>query len=69
MKYANGKARTASVNVTSAAMPIVRSMMARYVAFPNNVRKLPRPQTRSMFVVKLLILQNAVISRIPSDAR
>jgi hypothetical protein len=39
------------------------------VAFSKSVRKLSRLQTRSMFVVKVLILQNAVISRIPSDAR
>ena len=38
MKYANGKASTASVSVTAAAMPIVRSAIVRYALDSKIVR-------------------------------
>ena len=69
MKYANGKASTASVSVTAAAMPIVRSAIVRYALESISVRKLSRFQMCSMSVVNEFTVQNDEMKSATSDAR
>jgi hypothetical protein len=69
MKYANGNASTASVTVTAAAIPIVRSAIERYADDSKIVLKFPRFQTCSISVVSELTCQNADTKRTTSAAR
>ena len=59
MKYANGNASTASVTVTAAAIPIVRSAIVRYVGSLKIVRKLSSVQSCTSLPVNESTLQNA----------
>ena len=69
MKYANGKASTASVAVTRVAIPTVRPMIDQYVESVMMIRKLSRFQDCTICVVKGSMVQNAVIRSVTSAAR
>src|SRR6267143_1014151 len=69
MKYANGKARAASVTVTSVASPMVRPMISRYAGSLTMSRKLSRFQTSTICVVNVSMVQKAVISSRTSEVR
>ena len=69
MKYASGNASTASVTVTAAAIPIVRSAIDRYALDSQIVRKLSRFQMCSISVVNGLTVQNDEMKSATSDAR
>src|SRR2546426_1971098 len=68
MKYANGKATTASVIVTTAAIPIVRSAMCRYAEPFQSVRKLSSVQCRTRSDVNGSTDQNAETNSAASAA-
>jgi hypothetical protein len=69
MKYASGKARTASAIVTAAAIPIVRRAIVRYALDSKIVRKLPSVQWCSISVVNGLTVQNDETKSATSEAR
>ena len=66
MKNATGMASTASITVTSAATPIVRSVTARYTESVSTVRMLSSVQTRSMSPVNVFVVHRAVTSNAAS---
>jgi hypothetical protein len=69
MKYASGKASTASAIVTAAAIPIVRSAIVRYALDSKIVWKLPTVQWCSISVVNGLTVQNEETNSATRDAR
>ena len=69
MKYANGKASTASVAVTRVAIPTVRPMIDQYVESVMMIRKLSRFHDCTICVVKGSMVQNAVIRSVTNAAR
>src|SRR5918911_1143188 len=69
MKYANGKAITASVSVTAAAIPTVRYAMCRYVGSEKIVWKLSRFHACTIFPVNASRSQNADTNSTASAAR
>jgi hypothetical protein len=69
MKYANGNARTASVTVTAAAIPIVRSAIDLYAEDSKIVLKFESVHTCSISVVKGFTCQSAETNRTTSAER
>ena len=68
-KKANGSASTASVTVTAAAMPIVRSAIVRYVPTEKSVLKLSSVHVWTRLPVNESTLHSAEMNSTTSAAR